>query len=271
METPGRPDPTPLEALPGLLRLGVGAAVRTAQWTAEASLRSTARVVRAAASGESAAQLLADVGHGAREAAREVLGVADVEERVRGLAGTPTGAADPPSSDGTSPEAILRARGAQLLDRSADVRDEQSAHPAYGRILDELAPDEARILRFMCQDGSQPAIDVRTARPLDIGSELVAPGLQMIGPQAGCRYLDRVPAYLNNLYRLGLIWFSREQLPDPRRYQVLEAQPDVMEAMRRAGRGKTVRRAIELTPFGEDFCATCLPPVGGTAARARER
>jgi hypothetical protein len=38
-------------------------------------------------------------------------------------------------------------------------------------------------------------------------------------------YLDRVPAYLNNLYRLGLIWFSREPLEDPLDYQVLEAQP----------------------------------------------
>jgi hypothetical protein len=29
--------------------------------------------------------------------------------------------------------------------------------------------------------------------------------------------------------------------------------------MRRAGRGKTVRRSIRLTPFGIDFCETCLP------------
>ena len=40
-----------------------------------------------------------------------------------------------------------------------------------------------------------------------------------------------MPAYLNNLYRLGLIWFSREPLEDPLRYQVLEAQPDVVKAL----------------------------------------
>jgi hypothetical protein len=33
----------------------------------------------------------------------------------------------------------------------------------------------------------------------------------------------------------------------------------VLGALRRAGRGKTIRRSIKLTPFGEDFCATCLP------------
>ena len=89
----------------------------------------------------------------------------------------------------------------------------------------------------------------------------------MIGMRAGCRHVERVPAYLNNLHRLGLVWFSREPVVDTRRYQVLEVQPDVMEAKRRAGRGRTKRRSIHLTPFGKDFCDSCLPPapVAGAA------
>src|SRR5581483_12202374 len=78
------------------------------------------------------------------------------------------------------------------------------------------------------------------------------------GAAAGVRYGDRVPSYLNNLYRLGLIWFSREPL-EPSRYQVLEAQPDVLAALRSGRQGRTVRRSIHLTPFGRDFCDTCLP------------
>jgi hypothetical protein len=82
----------------------------------------------------------------------------------------------------------------------------------------------------------------------------------MIGEESGCRYRDRVYAYLNNLHRLGLIWFLREPLREASRYQVLEAQPEVVEAMKRGGRtARTVRRSIVLTPFGEDFSATCLP------------
>ena len=80
----------------------------------------------------------------------------------------------------------------------------------------------------------------------------------MIGRESGVRWIDRVPAYLNNLSRLGLIWFSREPLEDPLRYQVLEAQPEVLAAMGRT-RSKTIRRSIQLTPFGEDFCDVCLP------------
>jgi hypothetical protein len=42
---------------------------------------------------------------------------------------------------------------------------------------------------------------------------------------------------------------------------VLEAQPDVIEALRSKGRGRTVRRSIALTPFGRDFCDRVLPQV----------
>ena len=152
----------------------------------------------------------------------------------------------------------LRERGSRLLAESADVSNEENLHPAYARIIENLSPDEARILRLLARRGPQPAIDVRKGLPLV--SELVAPGLNMIGAEAGCRYPGRVPPYLDNLNRLGLIWFSRETLRDVNRYQVLEAQPEAVEAMREAGRtSRTVRRSIHLTAFGTDFCEVCLP------------
>jgi hypothetical protein len=40
----------------------------------------------------------------------------------------------------------------------------------------------------------------------------------------------------------------------------VEAQPDVLAALRKGGRtARTVRRSILLTPFGDDFCEMCLP------------
>jgi hypothetical protein len=117
-------------------------------------------------------------------------------------------------------------------------------------------------------------VDVRNWRPLGIGSHVVAPGLNMIGQHAGCLMVDRVPVYLSNLFRLGLIWFSRDAIPDIGPYQVLEAQPQVTEALKRAGRGTTVRRSVRLTPFGEQFCAATLPRDTGefeAIAEARAR
>jgi hypothetical protein len=221
-----------LEVAPALARLAIGTGLRTARWAAETSLRTGGKLIG-----------VEFPENGARPA----------EETAEIVPSPPPG-----ESEAARPRS-LRERGAELLELSADVDYEQELHPAYERILGQLAPDEARILRLLAQRGAQPAVDVRAGKVLGIGSEMVAPGLNMIGAEAGCRYLDRVPAYLNNLYRLGLIWFSREPLEDPLDYQVLEAQPDVIEARRAGGRSKTVRRSILLTPFGEDFCRVCLP------------
>ena len=122
---------------------------------------------------------------------------------------------DPVGAVGHSRAATLRERGAELLRQSADVSFDEDFHPAYARILEVLAPDEARILRLLAKKGAQPSVDVRSGLPfVSAGSQLVAPGLTMIGAEAGCRHVDRLHAYLDNLNRLGLIWFSREELAD---------------------------------------------------------
>jgi Abortive infection alpha len=228
-------------ALPGLLRLATTAWVRTVDWT----LRASVDLARSAVTGEAPTDLIRRTEADLREWARSVLGLVDEPEEV---------------PEEPEPHANLRERGAELLRRSADVREDEEGHPAYENILDNLSPDEGRVLRLLALEGPQPAVDVRSGLPIAAGSQLTAMGLNMIGAQSGARHLGRVPAYLNNLNRLGLIWFSRESLEDPLRYQVLEAQPEVVDARRRAGRtSRTVRRSIHLTPFGEDFCQAALP------------
>lgn len=247
-----------VEAIPGLARIYAQAWVRTAEWAVESSLRAGSRVVRAAVSGDSPAGLFEEAGTDLREYARSLVGIVDPDYAARGGESDPT--AWRSSGNDTSTEA-LRERGTELLRLSADVRHEEDTHPAYARILEDLTPDEGRILRLLAQEGAQPAVDVRAGwLPFQINSELVALGLSMIAEEAGCRDLDRTHAYLNNLNRLGLIWFAHEPVEDRHRYHVLEAQPDVTAAMRKAGRlGSTVRRSVNLTPFGKDFCEVCLP------------
>ena len=246
-----------IQAAPGLVRIAAVAWWKTAEWTVTSSLRAGERLARAAMNGESPGELFEVTGAELREYVRRLLEIVDIESGGddKDTPGTKQAGEAHTNGDLLS----LRERGAELLRRSADVDDPEETHPAYQRILEELAPDEGRILRLLATRGAQPSVDVRTARPFDIGSELVAPGLNMIGAEAGVKHGERVQAYLNNLERLGLIWFSREALDEQSPYQVLEAQPEVAEAMEKAGRAKTIRRSIHLTPFGEDFCETVLP------------
>ena len=245
-----------LRAAPVLARLAFAAWVRATGWTVQTSLTVSTRVMRGAANGDSPAELIREVEDELRQYLRKLLGV-DAD-------GNPTDDPEPVDAevvedDRVTPEK-LRDQARDLLRRSADVDYDDALHPAFERILGSMAPDEARILRLLFREGPQASVDVRTSGPLAVGrSELVAPGLNMVAPAAGARHPERVFSYMNNLYRLGLIWFSREPLEDPLRYQVLEAQPEVTEAMKQAGRGKTVRRSIHLTAFGDDFCQVCLP------------
>ncbi len=248
---------TVVGALPFAARFATVSAWRLSRWALSTTTATTTQLVRAVVAGEPPSQVVADT-------------TASLRAIARGLLGIP---ADGPAANGANPHAngahpavvpptewALRQRGEALLRDSADVWRTDDTHPAYARILDELSPDEARVLRLLALEGPQPAIDIRTNRPLGVGSELVASGLSMIGLQAGVRNVARTNAHLNNLNRLGLVWFSREQVADPTRYQVVEVQPEVLEAMKRAGRSpKVVHRSIHLTPFGEDFCAVCLP------------
>jgi hypothetical protein len=248
-------------ALPGLARIAAAASIRLTAFTVEAYVRAGSRFLRGAASGAPPGEVIQQTADELIAYIRDVLGVGE-------NGGTP---AAPDDEDVVDAEVVeeetratqdaLRERGAELLRRSAELDlDDEDAHPAYARMLGELAPDEARILRLLVIEGPQPSVDVRTSGPIGmLKDELVAPGLNIIGMEAGVRHPVRVKRYLDNLYRLGLIWFSREEIGDQARYQVLEAQPEVTEAMAEVRRSRTVRRSIHLTPFGEDFCATCLP------------
>src|SRR3954447_19099870 len=252
-------EPNVLRTVPGLARIAAAAYWRGARWSVRASTEAGSRVVRAAANGQDPGELFRSSGAEIRERTRRALGIHDdrPEERAR---------MTPEAAEAEREEArkSLRERGEELLRQSADVNLEEDSHPAYARILEDLAPDEARILRMLADQGPQPAVDVRSGLlPLQSTSELVAAGLSMIGQEAGCRHLEDVPAYLNNLFRLGLIWFSSEPLHDPLRYQVLEAQPEVADALSASGHTRTVRRSIHLTPFGADFCELCLPGEAG--------
>ena len=239
-----------LRAAPGLARVASVTAWNALGWSISATRTSATYVAKRAVDGEAPAQIITEAANDLR----------DYVVRQLGLNSTVTGQSDRLAARSLESNNELMRRGEELLRRSNDVHVTEETHPAFARILTEITPDEARILRFIFLEGPQPALDIRTFRPLGIGSELVAAGLNMIAEHAGCRYVDRIDPYLTNLARLGLLDFSKEQVENPQRYQVIEAQPKTAEALKRAGRSpKLIQRSIRLTTFGQEFVQACLP------------
>ena len=248
----------------GLAKVVVVSSVRVGAWAATTGVSAGRRALDVARHPDHAAELAEDLRIAASAITRALVGTR-MEDRMRAAAtGNPVVRVVAEAVESVSPGAVsepvepmdpLHREGRELLRRSRDVWSEDDGHPAYARIVGELAPDEGRILVLLLRKGPQATLDIRTGGLVGtVSSNLVQANLNMIGPLAGCRYVERVPSYLHNLERLGLIWFSRETLRDPEEYQVLEAQPDVLEARATVRRSKVVRRSIHLTPFGEDFC-----------------
>ncbi len=251
--------------IPGLAKVVAISSFRIGAWGVATGVNAGRRAVDVALHPDHAGELAEDLRVAASTITRALVGE-QMEGRVRHAAAanpvirvvaeavetvTPT----QPTVQPVEEKNPLHEAGRELLRRSRDVWSEDKGHPAYARIIEELAPDEARILLLLLRNGPQATVDVRTGGMVGtVSSTLVQSNLNMIGPLSGCRYVDRVPSYLHNLERLGLIWFSSETVRDPQEYQVLEAQPDVLEAVHSVRRAKVVRRSIHLTPFGDDFC-----------------
>lgn len=239
-------------AVPGLVRLGVAAVLRPGLELAGDALTGAAqitRIVEATLRGErdpadAAAEIVEHVE--ARLGQRIQEGEARIVQRFE-----------------TPPPPTLAERGAALLARSADPAPPPEDHPGFGAVLDQLAPDEMRVLRLLRDQGPQPAVDVVAVSTLGREVRTVARNLSLIGRMAGCRCGDRVPAYLENLERLGLVRVEPTAVDVTEDYEMLEVEPSVVEAeeaaSRLAGRARSERRAIELTRFGEWFCAACVP------------
>ena len=225
-----------LSSVPAVARLAAGAWYRGATWGFGTALRTTERV-------------LGLVGNGAQ--------LPDLEH--------PGQPEEKPQEEQRKRASSLRDRGGELLERAAGVVDERDpVHPGFARIIDQLAPDEARILKLLVNEGPQGIVYVNKAAPFGIGAREIARRLSMIGHEAGCLHGELVPAYIDNLVSHGLVAIRRDALEDEMPYQVIEAQPEVTEAIKGAGgtvfRGQITRRSVHLTDFGRTFCQVCFPP-----------
>lgn len=258
---PSRPAPVdPVSVLPALLRFGIKTGVRP-------GIRATQNLLDGAVSvtGQLAEVFLGD--EDPWRAATAIRG--EVVDRTRDSLAL-TGDADPvdvePSFGATRRRATparLKRKGEALLARSADLDVDTDVHPAFDAILDELAPDEARVLRTLGTAGPQPVIDIEArGRVRNRRGTSLARNVGRLGPDSGCRHPERMDSYIDNLDRLGLVRSTTDTVGDGSQYEVLAVQPAAIaataEAERIGGRARVVKRSVALTAFGAEFFETCL-------------
>jgi len=167
------------------------------------------------------------------------------------------------SGDGEGRDKSLQARFAALADQSLEQTPESATARVYGRIVNQLLPDEVRILTAL-SDGSDIAISHLVARGgrFKNSDNRVMSFLSRVGNESGVMLADAVPHYLAHLFALGLLDGGPEDNKQTAKYEAIENGSEVRaacEQMRKDSRLKPVfiRETAHLSAFGKAFWAAC--------------
>lgn len=174
------------------------------------------------------------------------------------------------SSDGTSSltpigsQASLNRPGdhlRNLLERAVDQSREQAENEFFNHLLNQLVPDEARILAALADGSSYPVINVTTSSRLGLGNHLAVEYVCSIGKKCGIKAQLLAIDYIRHLVQLGLVTVVNELAGDQTAYQMLESESVIrttMDAAKAKGqRAQMVKRALKMSTSGERFWEAC--------------
>lgn len=155
----------------------------------------------------------------------------------------------------------LAARMEMLRDQSLDQTQDSARYNVFSKVLDQLVPDEVRILTCL-SDGSSAAVShlVALGRKYDLIK--VMPFESRLGNECGVMLLEAVPYYLNHLTEMGLINGGAEDKEQRDKYESIENGTEVRKAfenVRKEMRMKPVfiREVARLSPFGAALMSAC--------------
>lgn len=170
----------------------------------------------------------------------------------------------------TGHEESLSEMYASLLATAMNKDTIQKAHPAFVEIIKQLTPDEAKIVRgFAVRWSPIPIISILVGEPgvsVSEGHTIVLRHFSKVGENAGCEHLQLVPAYLDNLIRMGLCEIpSGWAYTDDSLYSGLVEDPEIIaivDKYKRAEREVDFRKlALHVTDFGYQFALACCPAI----------
>ncbi len=147
---------------------------------------------------------------------------------------------------------------AALLRAAEDQSAADARASALLRIIRELVPDEARIIRTLA-DGSEYAV----IQAYD-GSDHIVVNHSSVGRQAKVHSQDLTPSYVSHLLEMGLVELVPYTGSNLMEYELLESETPVRKVLspydhRKLMKPRIVRQVVRLSAKGADFCAVCLP------------
>lgn len=157
---------------------------------------------------------------------------------------------------------------ANLLAASMDKATATGAHPAFVEIIRQLTPDEAKLVSLFLREMPYPLLNVRwefkEQTKEKMGGKEVLVNFSLLGEIAGCEFNHLVPAYIDNLCRLGLAEIpSMWAYMSPGVYDPLEKSSVVMALKAQIElnpelKANVERRGLRVTELGKQFAHVCV-------------
>lgn len=166
----------------------------------------------------------------------------------------------------TGYQAELRELYANLLATSIDSKTIHEAHPAFVQVIQQLSPDEAKMLRCLDESTAAAKINIRKEAKDSSRGTWHLRHFSLLPLVAGCVAPGLGSNYLVNLARLGLVDLldHYELTPDGEApYEPIISRPEVQKIAAEIAKDTNSKITIEkgavaLTPFGFQFCAACV-------------
>ena len=160
--------------------------------------------------------------------------------------------------DGESPDGARRSKATAKLSALLTESVEQSAAEAREhlivRLLDDIEPDEARILAALSEGTTYPLIHVVTKTSFGTTGARLLENVSTVGRSAGIALPDYVPIYLARLRRLGLVTVGPERDEHADGYELLATESLTREAREsHDAPTRLLRRTLSLSKLGHDL------------------
>lgn len=172
---------------------------------------------------------------------------------------TPSHAADNGRAQPAATESAA-ALLAALVERGMAQTSEEARNLALGRIVNQLVPDEAKLIVLLAQ-GGQPLLNVVAVSAFGSPSEPLLNNVTSAARHVSVRSREVVAHYVSHLTDLGIIEIGPETPELAVEYEILEADGDVRYAVERAAerrraRGRITRHTLQLTDLGRELWAS---------------
>jgi len=162
------------------------------------------------------------------------------------------------------PEAEPGALLTDLLDRSVSQQPETARTELFLRIVEQLVPDEARLVAAL-SDGSQRAIcHLDAANLLGTSSTRMLGHVSRLGVECGVMLAEHTHFYLAHLQSLGLLLTAPEDKALGTQYELIETDSRVREVIQHIEndlqlRARIIRQTVALSPLGAALWSHCQP------------